>query len=86
MNYADLFVSHQVEGQNQVWFYPRWHLGILPIFNGTSVRNNILRNLSESRSFSCHSNTDEDLYRLNKTTPPSADFYDPLLPVLWMTM
>ena len=29
---------------------------------------------------------DEDLYRLNKTTPPSADFYDPLLPVLWMTM
>lgn len=29
---------------------------------------------------------DEDLYRLNKTTPPSVDFYDPLLPVLWMTM
>lgn len=29
---------------------------------------------------------DTELYRLNKMLPPSGDVYDPLLPIIWMTM
>ncbi|CAF0767474.1 unnamed protein product [Adineta ricciae] len=28
----------------------------------------------------------DELYRLNKMSPPNSDAYDPLLPILWMTM
>ena len=31
-------------------------------------------------------NLDEELYRLNRMAPPTGDVYDPVLPVLWMTL
>ena len=82
MSCVDLFVNRLVLRKNKVWSYRPCHRVGSLIFNGIFVSNMsryLLQNPFEWK-------LDEELYRLNKMTPPSTDSYDPLLPVLWMTM
>jgi hypothetical protein len=75
-------VNQQVIIQNMRLSYLLCHLVFLRTLNGIAVSDLLISYVWNIFIL----NLDQELYRLNKMSLPSSDTYDPLLPILWMTM
>lgn len=75
-------MNQQVIIQNMQLSYLLCHLVVLRTLNGIAVSDLLISYIWNIFIL----NLDDELYRLNKMSLPSSDAYDPLLPILWMTM